>query len=541
MSAFHEEFAYGSARFADPDEMWAAGLTQPGGFYLGQNEEGEHCHSRQESAVLLMAGARGFKGSNIIPSMLDGFRDQHVISMDWKGQNGSVTALQPDTRIINWSPRSGGHRINPVAHLHIGSATLGPDMKMFTQNWISLTGSEKDDYFRKMAQRIIEACGLCYVEEYGKLDLPGFSDLMVLVATETEVWATFERRMAQSQFLTAVAMAEELSSARQSDTPNASGLAGAKGEIANSFACLSDDALRGSISPPFDFDASDLIAKDGPRFQVNLMESMDFAESSAPVVRSIYTAIMIQKRRHPGTRDQVWLLDEIGNIGSWRLAVALATFGPGFGIRPIYVVQSTAQMENLAPLASRIIPNSCGTQIYRAVRDPAEAKRIAAILGDMTLEVEDFGLNERARIAQEQIVDSLLFDGADPFFAGRDLALQDELAVHWKKMRRALMTPDEIMAMPEDMALAFMPGVVPAPMKLFVQKYWTRRNLRGRYLGDPHHDETGTVSVAGRFGGSRKARVITEPVPDQLAHLPQYQDGQWSYVKGFRPTIRKRG
>jgi len=537
MTAFHEQFRHGSARFAAPDEMWTAGLTRPGGFFMGENEDAQHCRSRQPSAVLLVAGSRGFKGSNIVPSMIDGFAEQHVISMDWKGQNGPITALQPHTHIINWSPRSGGHRINPVSYLHINSPMLGPDMKLFVQNWIVLNGAKDAEYFQKKAQRITEACGLSYVEQFGSLDLPGFADVMALLATDTERWTAFEYWMSESRFPSVSAMAEDLLATRQSDTPNAGGFAGARGEIINSFACMSDDALRASVSPPFDFDPADLTLPNGPRFQVNLMEAMEFAQSSAPVVRAIYTAILIEKRRHQGAREQIWMLDEIGNIGAWPLAVELATYGPGFGIRPVYVVQSTAQLDNLAPRAGKMIPNSCGTQIYRAVRDSHEAQRIAVMLGDMTLEVEDFALNERARIAQEETMDAVMFEGADPFMAGRDLALQDDLLVHRARMRRALMTPEEIMAMHEDMALAFMPGVVPAPMKLRVPKYWTRKDLRGRYLGDPYHDDPGTVSIAGWFGGVRKARVITEAVPERLAHLPQYADGRWSYVDDFKPKL----
>jgi len=29
--------------------------------------------------------------------------------------------------------------------------------------------------------------------------------------------------------------------------------------------------------------------------------------------------------------------------------------------------------------------------------------------------------------------------------------------------------------------------------------------------------------------------VIRERVPSRLAHWPQYQSGQWSYVEGFKP------
>lgn len=543
MNEHYRTHRHGSTRFVTDEEEYAAGLTRPGGFYLGRNEIGEDCYSQQTSSVLLCAGARGFKGSNIIPSLIKGFRaygdarDPHVVSLDLKNQNGQITELQPDTRVVTWSPRQPRHRVNPTSYLHINSPTLGPDSKLFVQNWIVKTGGKDSAYFQLKAQRITEACALSYVEQYGELDLPGFAAVMDLVATNTERWKEFEYWMAQSRFASVGAMAEELLEIRQSDTPNAGGFAGAKGEIANSFACLSDNQLRESVSPPFDFDPAELVIPDGPRFQINIAESMEFAASSAPVIRAIFTSILIHKRRALGSRNQVWVLDEIGNIGAWPLAIEMGTFGPGYGIRPVYVVQSTTQLNNLGERAGAIIPNSCGTQIYRAVRDVDEAKRVSQKLGDMTLEVEDVSLNERAKLAQHQALDAMLFDGADPFMTGRDMALQDEMAAHTAKMRRALMTADEVSNMHEDLALVFMPGVLAAPMKLQVPKYWTRKDLRGAYLGDPFHDEPGTVSVAGLFGRTRTARVVSEQVPKRLAALPQYTDRPFRYVERHRPKL----
>lgn len=538
MDADYGAHRYGSAQFADEDMIFDAGLDQSSGFYLGETEFGDHCYARGQSSVLLCAGARGFKGSNIIPSLLDGFGDSHVISMDWKGQNGPITGLQPGTHIINWAPRTDGDRIDPVPQLTNNSPTLGPDTKLWVQSWIVKNGSADGAVFQEFAQRITEACALSYIEQYGTLDLPGLADVMPLVGTNADSWLEFETYMHMSRFGTVQAVAEELREIRGSDTPNAGGFGGAKTEITNSFSCLSDPQLRESVSPPFDFDATELTKEGGPRYQVNLMEDMTFAKSSAPIVRSIYTSIMIAKRRALGSRPQVWLLDEIGNIGAWPLAVELATFGPGYGIRPVYVTQSIAQLDNLAPQASKIIPNSCGTQIYKAVREPTEAKRISSMLGQFTLAVEDFALNERARIAQNEALDAMIFDGDDPFRTGTAMAYQDALSAHPKLMPRALMTPDEIMNMPPDLALVFMSGVVPAPMRLWVQKYWQRPDLRSRYLGDPFHDEPSTVSIAGRFGRTRTAEIVTEPVPTALNDHPQYKrSGTWSYVKGFRPKL----
>ena len=58
--------------------------------------------------------------------------------------------------------------------------------------------------------------------------------------------------------------------------------------------------------------------------------------------------------------------------------------------------------------------------------------------------------------------------------------------------------------------------------------------MAGHYLPNPYHPPHTKVRIKSRIG-SKWADVITEPVPDRFAHLPQYQGGTWSYVKGYRP------
>ncbi|GLO68672.1 hypothetical protein MACH17_01890 [Phaeobacter inhibens] len=93
------------------------------------------------------------------------------------------------------------------------------------------------------------------------------------------------------------------------------------------------------------------------------------------------------------------------------MAVELATFGPGYGIRPVYVVQSTAQFENLAPKASSIVPNSCGTQIFTGIRSVEQASLVSRQLGKTTLEYFDSALVERAEAARSKALMGMVLGG----------------------------------------------------------------------------------------------------------------------------------
>ena len=80
------------------------------------------------------------------------------------------------------------------------------------------------------------------------------------------------------------------------------------------------------------------------------------------------------------------------------------------------------QLANLARGAEQIIPNSCGTQIYKGIRDTNEARRISAMLGTQTIEVEDFHTNEQARLENELAAMQVLAGHMDPMQAGFEMA-----------------------------------------------------------------------------------------------------------------------
>lgn len=494
------------------------------------------------SALLLCGGARSFKGSFITPWLVDGYYTDHVINMDWKGQNGSISALQvlQNRRVINYNPRGNTHRINPFSDIHRHSPTLVPDSKLKSQSIIPLNGSANAEYFQGNAQRYTEAVIVELARLYDEVTLPLLADHMGLLGSAHEQWLSFEYEMLHSSHPASRQVAIELQEIRNSNNPNAGGFQGIKGEIDKAFACMSDPQLRASLSPPFDFCFSELVKPGAPAYVVNIMERMEFAKTSGLVIRMLFTSCMMYKRRHLDARRQVWCLDEIGNIGHWALAVELATFGAGYGIKPVYVSQSYQQLDNLAPHASSIIANSCGTEINIGVRSNQEADRIAKKCGTETLELPDVITNERVRLENEKTAQQAILGQIDPFEAGVQIAQNERLLKHKKKIARQLRTPDEVRNTHEHTAYVFMPGVLSGALETRFLPYWMRHDLAGKYLGDPYHSPKGKVQISGTWG-QKLLPVITETAPTEIADWPQYREtGQWSYVKGYRPQLLQK-
>ena len=311
------------------------------------------------------------------------------------------------------------------------------------------------------------------------------------------------------------------------------GWEGIKNEVAKSFVALMDPQVRAALSPPYDFDFEWLTRGDFPPAMVNVMEDIEFADTSGPIIRALFTSALIYKRRAITARPQFWCLDEISACGAWPLAPKLATICAGYNIRTAYVCQSLKQLDALAPNAGEIIANSCGTAIYIGTRSPRQASLISGQLGKITLDYDDTARQEAARAAKARAVADALTGGADPVTAMMNAAHQDRMARHKSKMARPLRTPDEVMN-EMNRAFVFMPGALERPFYAKVPKYWRRRDLAGRYLGDPFHARPGHVEIA-TWLGQRQRAVIIEEVPPDLRDWPQYRDGQWSYVKGFRP------
>ena len=117
---------------------------------------------------------------------------------------------------------------------------------------------------------------------------------------------------------------------------------------------------------------------------------------------------------------------------------------------------------------------------------------------------------------------------------GLNYAQQTRASVDRKKMQRPLMSPDEVLGMPEHRQILFVSGINCPPVAAWRGAYFAARELAGRFHPNPLHPPLDRVRVPTRFG-SRRAWVITEPVPDRFADFPQYQSGLWSYIEGYGP------
>lgn len=306
---------------------------------------------------------------------------------------------------------------------------------------------------------------------------------------------------------------------------------GIVGEARKSLSFLDIPALFDGLKKP-DFSLSVLCER---RCNVYLIIPPEYAGVLSPYIRLLCGVAMLYKQRRPDAPRLVALLDEIGQIGPAPFVLRALTYGRGSGLQTQVIYQSFGQIAaQFGHEGAQTAISSCAVRQVFGVRDLETAEKVSRMLGTQTLSFDD-GLTQAAARTRKSHIVRQLMDGGDPFAAGLDYAQQERASINRTKQARPLLTPSEILGMPEDRQLLFVSGIGCPPVAAYRKPFFLHRELAGRFLPNPYHNERdGYVRVPGFFGPTWK-RVITEPVPECFADYPQYQSGYWSYVEGYRP------
>lgn len=330
---------FGSARFSGPEEIARAGLftRQPHSVLVGFVGNQPLWYSDM-GGLLTVAGPRSGKGRDLIAyNICQGIHAPTMIILDIKG--GELAAISRNQTgdhkfCIYWNPRKSNglpsNRINPLDYLNIDNPLLISHTKMFTENALPPSGAAQSIYFEGRARELVEAFVLTIVKRDGALTYPALYRVINLLITGGDKWLDFAFEMSESGFDIAVRVEEEVAAAR---SDSSGGFKGILGEITRAFACLSDPVLLESVSPPYDFSFADLY-KSGQTYNVYLMPPAEFVEAWAAVIKSMFVAAQIYKAGAPAAPRQTWVLDELGQLGAFPLALKAFTRDAGTGIRP---------------------------------------------------------------------------------------------------------------------------------------------------------------------------------------------------------------
>ena len=540
----NERFRYGSAQIASEKAIAAAGgfsfspQTRFGGFAYGRA-----LGYSGLAGEVIVGGARSGKLASLLAfNLCLGGAALNRIVLDVKAEGFCISNLLAAEGRSNyvWNPCGitglPAHRVNPLDYIRIDRPSLIDDVIGFCEMAVPLSGAPNARFFELRARWFLQNICLVLVELDGVLRLDRLYWAITLFVAGNEEWIDeIAFPMSRSRFEDVKNCESEIAGLRGRD---GGGFDGICGELSKSFSCLSSPQLRESVSPPYDFSFAQL-CEQNQLYVINLCPKAEYVRQWALVIKAMFLSAKTYRAAAPQAPRQHWIIDEAAQLGAAQFILDAYTIGAGsWGVTPLTIWQSTFQMRALGENAENILLGSAGFQAYFGIRDMPSATSLSKRIGSETLEYDDTAQQAKAHHGYNEALIDLL-GGGDLLTAGLQASHHRFTSKIRSKHRRDVRTPDEILNMSANKMFVFMDGVEGA---IYADRfpYYEIPFMAGRYLGSPYYPPLDRVQIMGKRGPEYR-RIITEPVPQQLSHFPQYEQcGEWSFVEGFKPCLNTR-
>lgn len=542
----YEDTRYGSAHWATSEQVRRAGLydVDPQARHIGWHE-GRIVRAGGMAGMVICAGARGGKLRDVLQWYLCGQSTQSMAMLDPKLEGGAVSQFQGHLgkAKIYFNPM-GLHdlpqaRINPLFLLNTENKRLFTHCRMIADTHFPPSGGGNAVFFETSAATI--ACEIIFKGQtlrFGSCSYGRVLDAINAIAGAPEDWDEFAFEMKELGVPTITAAIERVEVMRNS---SGSGGAGVLAQLYNGFDFLADPLWMQAVSPPFTYDLATF--NTGPiGDDLHLGVPLELIGPWGPGIKTILTSLMIAKYERPDAGTLNLVIDEAGGLGAWPFLVQTYTAGAGQGVRPYALFQSVTQMENLARGGMHQLLSSACPQVFFAMRDLETASVASRLAGEMTLKASNNPRKAEMRRAKDQAIRSMLKGEATIRDTALGLRHFDAMRDLDDGQRRNLLNPDEAIGLPEDQFLAFFPGLLTQGIRGQRRPAYKSSEMAGRFSPNPYVSgyDPDRMKVANRAGRMVTKKILTREVPAVLAHLPQYADGSWRYVDGYRPHLPAR-
>lgn len=453
---------YGSARWAEADDIRKAGLTQPAGVFLGKYRN-EYLRHEGAEHVLTFAPTRSGKSVGlVIPTLLSwtGSAVVHDIKKEiwtatagWRSRFSHCLLFDPtDAKSAAYNPllevRRGAHEVRDVQN--IADILVDPEGAL-----------EKRNHWEKTSHALLVGAILHVLYAGEDKTLRGVASFLSDPASPFEL--TLHRMMTTKHLgdaphpVVASAAREVLN---KSDNERSGVLS-----TAMSFLGLYRDPTVAEVTSRCDWRIADLIASEHPVSLYLVVPPSDISRTK-PLIRLILNQIGRRltesldgsdgiERRH----KLLLMLDEFPALGRLDFFETALAFMAGYGIRSFLIAQSLNQIDKAYGQNHSILDN-CHVRVTFATNDERTAKRISETLGTAT-ELR-----------------------AQRNYAGHRLApWLGHLMVSRQETARPLLTPGEVMQLPTDEAVVMVSSV--APIKAKKLRYYADANFKSRVLPPP--------------------------------------------------------
>lgn len=496
---------YGTARWADTDEVRKAGLTEPAGIFLGLFEQYYLRHEGPEH-VLAFAPTRSGKGVGLVVPTLLSWPASAVIH-DIKGENWNLTAgwRSRFSHCLLFNPTDpASAAYNPLLEVRRGTHEVR-DVQNIADILVDPEGAlERRNHWEKTSHALLVGAILHVLYAGQDKTLRGVANFL---SDPTCAFELTLHKMMVTPHLGDAPHPVVASAAREVLNKSENERSGVL-STAMSFLGLYRDPTVAEVTSRCDWRIADLISAQYPVSLYLVVPPSDISRTK-PLIRLILNQIGRRlteslegndgiERRH----KLLLMLDEFPALGRLDFFESALAFMAGYGLRAFLISQSLNQIDKAYGQNHSILDN-CHVRVTFATNDERTAKRISETLGTAT-ELR-----------------------AQRNYAGHRLApWLGHLMVSRQETARPLLTPGEVMQLPTDESVVMLSGH--APIRAKKLRYYSDANFKRRVLPAPKLQ-------TGRYADAplpRKddwtgmvARAVACPSPDDLSDSSPVEDG----------------
>ena len=490
---------YGSARWATVKEVTAAGLFKPKGVFLGRIGCAYLRHDGPEH-VMCFAPTRSGKGVGLVLPTLLSWTSSAVVH-DIKGENWQLTAgwRSQFSHCLLFDPTNpNSARYNPLLEVRKGPSEVR-DVQNIADILVDPEGAlERRNHWEKTSHTLLVGIILhvLYAEERKTL-----ARVTELLADPAQSFQKTLRIMMSTNHLgtnerpqvhpVVAATARELLNKSENER---SGVL----STAVSFLSLYRDPTIARTTEACDWRIADLVVAEKPVTLYLVVPPSDISRTK-PLIRLVLNQIGRRLTETLGgvegsakKRQLLMMLDEFPALGRLDFFESALAFMAGYGVRVYLIAQSLNQIATAYGENNAILDN-CHVRIAFAANDERTARRISDALGTAT------ELRAQRNYAGHRLAPWL----------GHVMVSRQETA-------RPLLTPGEVMQLPQDEAIVLVSGLSPIRAKKL--RHYEDANFTARLLPPPR------LTTAAYPGRPRPRRDDwsgqTRTINLQLATLP---------------------
>ncbi|MCL8382945.1 conjugal transfer protein TraG [Xanthobacter aminoxidans] len=460
---------YGSARWAEPPDIKAAGLLGPDGVVLGKLGRDYLRHDGPEH-VLCFAPTRSGKGVGLVVPTLLTWPGSAIVH-DIKGENWQLTAgfRAQHGKVVLFDPTNPeSSPYNPLLEIRRGDFEVR-DVQNVADVLVDPEGSlDRRNHWEKTSHSLLVGAILHVLYAGDDKTLSGvaafLSDPRRPIEATLRAMMTTRHLGEDGPHPVVASTAREL--LNKSDNERSGVLS-----TAMSFLGLYRDPVVAAVTRRCDWRIADLIADERPVSLYLVVPPSDISRTK-PLIRLVLNQIGRRLTEDLHARDRrhrvLMMLDEFPALGRLDFFESALAFMAGYKIKAFLIAQSLNQIEKAYGANNSILDN-CHVRVSFAANDERTAKRISDSLGTAT----------EMRAMRN--------------YAGHRLSpWLGHLMVSRQETARPLLTPGEVMQLPPADEIVMAAGT--PPIKAKKARYYEDHRFTERVLSPPAPSRTTRTS-----------------------------------------------